>query len=649
MIKVYPYRKEPKVKGNMKLERYPGRQHEQVKGDPAQKQKGVRPFNGIQNKKLNEYTKEELLELVNILRKRKKYGLLWEAKLEDVVEQCRRELPVLEEVKDLAIGTVRNQPTNLIIEGDNYHALSVLNYTHAGKVDVIYIDPPYNTGAKDWKYNNDYVDVNDTFRHSKWLSMMHSRLVLAKNLLTKNGVVIVTIDEHEVHHLGLLLEEVYPESYRQMVSIVINPKGVTQDRFSRVDEYAIFCFFGASNVQSIGDDLLTPLTDDEEATLKPRWKGLLRSGTNARREDRKNLFYPVLVDPKRLAVVGTGEPLPYEQQPDLKKKIKGLVAAWPVRKDGSLGNWGVGHTTLRKLIDKGYVNLGAYDEKRQTWGISYLGRTAQEQIEGGTLQIVSFDKTKNVVDVEYTSAASRRVKSIWHRTSHDAGAYGADYLRKILGERAFQFPKSIYAVKDCLEVLVKNKPEAVVLDFFAGSGTTGHAVLELNKRDKGARQFILVTNDENEIASRVTYPRIRRVIEGVESLPEISGYEANVRYFKTAFVTKDVVSDNTRRALVARSTDMICVREGAYEKRVDNKQYKIYTNSKIATGILFDLDAIDDFKKKIASLHLPAHLYVFSLTSDTFAADFKDLEVKHRLCPIPESILEVYRRLFLVS
>jgi adenine-specific DNA-methyltransferase len=203
-----------------------------------------------------------------------------------------------------------DRPFHTLIEADNYHALQLLDYLYAGQVDCIYIDPPYNTGAKDWKYNN-YVDSNDSWRHSKWLTFMEKRLKLAKKLLKPDtGVLIVTIDEHEVHHLGMLLEREFPDKYRQMVTIVINPKGVTQGRFSRVEEYALFCFGKQAFVKGIGDDLLSSASTISKST--PRWKGLLRSGTNARRQDRHKMFFPVLIDKESHAVVGTGDFLPLD-------------------------------------------------------------------------------------------------------------------------------------------------------------------------------------------------------------------------------------------------------------------------------------------------------------------------------------------------
>lgn len=390
-----------------------------------------------------------------------------------------------------------SQPHHILIEADNFHALQLLEYCYSGKVDCIYIDPPYNTGAKDWKYNNDYVDGNDTWRHSKWLSMMTKRLELAKRLLKPDtGVLIVTIDEHEIHHLGMLLEKLFPDAYRQMVTIVINPKGVTQGRFSRVEEHALFCFMKGAMIRGVEDDLLTN-GKSQLRTKKPRWKGLLRSGTGARRTDRKGMFYPIIVDPIKQAVVGAGEPLPFEELPDFDLKIDGYPVAWPVRSDGSLGRWSVGAETLRDLVFKGYISLGAYDDSRKTYGIAYLSKVLQKQIDTGTIVIIGHDQIRNTVEVEYAEARTRAIKTVWHRTVHDAGAYGSDFISNILGETGkFSFPKSLYSVRDAVGSIVHDRPNAIVVDFFAGSGTTLNAVNLLNATDNGNRQCILVTNNE---------------------------------------------------------------------------------------------------------------------------------------------------------
>jgi adenine-specific DNA-methyltransferase len=446
--------------------------------------------------KYTDWTKEDLIKRVAAVEKRKKYGLVWDEERdpEKVVLDCKDKLPILKEIKSLKAKTKPDDPEHILIEGDNYHALSVLNYTHEKAIDVIYIDPPYNTGAKDWKYNNNYVDENDSYRHSKWLTMMNKRIVLAKKLLKpKTGVFIVTTDEHEVHRLRMLLEQIFSNFYIQMVTTVTNPKGVTQGRFSRVEEYIIYCFAPEAFVYESDDNLLNP----PEPLRKPRWKGLLRSGTNARRADRKNMFYPVLIDEEKNRVVGTGASLPFELEPKIGEKIDGFTAAWPIRTDGKYGNWGVGYETLRKLIKKGYVSLGRFDEKRRTWGISYISEPNQRLIENGNIKIIDHDKVRNVVEIEYLSVDNRTIKTMWHRSRHDAGAYGTDFISNVLGGVGkFTFPKSLYSTKDAISAVVKEKKDALVLDFFAGSGTTLNSVNLLNAIDGGKRQCFLVTNNE---------------------------------------------------------------------------------------------------------------------------------------------------------
>jgi adenine-specific DNA-methyltransferase len=416
----------------------------------------------------------------------------------------------------IPVGHIERDKTkahHLLIEADNYHALQLLEYVHRGQVDCIYIDPPYNTGARDWKYNNDYVDNEDQWRHSKWLSFMRRRLELAKTLLKPDtGVLIVTIDEHEVHHLGMLLAQLFPESVRQMVTIVINPKGVAQGKFSRVEEYAFFVFNQAALVKGGSDDLLTLGMDKTPFQAEPRWAGLLRSGTNARRDDRPTMFYPVLVDPDSGAVVDVGDILSLGKSPDLSKKIRGLTAVWPIRTDGSFGYWMHSPGSLKQLISKGYVTLGRFDPKRNTYALSYLNRKIQRQIDDGDVEIISFDKKSNSVQLRYKTYAERQPKKVWHRSLHDAGAYGSDLLKSIIGQhRVFSFPKSLYAVRDCLAPIVRENKDALILDFFAGSGTTLHATALLNAEDGGNRRCILVTNNEvsDEEAKTLTSKGLR--------------------------------------------------------------------------------------------------------------------------------------------
>lgn len=480
------------------------------------------------------------------------------------------------------IDAIQNAPDSslwhTLIEADNYHALQLLEYLYTGKVDCIYIDPPYNTGAKDWKYNNDYVDGSDSYRHSKWLSMMEKRLRIAKRLLNPStGVLICTIDEKEVHHLRTLLEELMPEMYIQMVSIVINPKGSTRGRFSRVEEYALFCFMPNAYVQSGSDSMLGKQIEENEH-IQPRWKGLLRSGIGSARSDSPNLFYPILIDEVNNRIVRAEAAIPLDTTPDYKAKIEGYSVAWPVRNDGSEGRWMLSTETFNDMLAKGYVSLGAYDGRRKTWGFSYLSKKYQNQIETGELVIVGKTENGQSVVVEYSGTQDKQIKTIWHRTRHDAGAYGSDLVSAIIGKQKFTFPKSLYAVKDCLSCVIGKTTDALVVDFFAGSGTTLHAVNLLNAEDGGHRRCIIVTNNEvssdeakalmnrglqpgdpeweqHGVARYVTWPRTICSIEGhdingeplrgnyIESGRAMAdGFTSNVEYFKLGFLDKDSVT-----------------------------------------------------------------------------------------------------------
>jgi adenine-specific DNA-methyltransferase len=293
-----------------------------------------------------------------------------------VVQQFGRPIfPALTSVDTVSKGSA-DAPWHTLIEADNYHALQLLDYLYAGKVDCIYIDPPYNTGARDWKYNNDYVDANDSWRHSKWLTFMEKRLKLAQKLLKpETGVIVVTIDEHEVHHLGMLLEQLFPSSYRQMVTIVTTPGGVTQGRFSRVEEYALFCFNSQAFTTLSQDDLLSSDTGKKVSSAQDVWQSLIRRGVGSQRKDRKGMFFPILVDPVTRKIKRAGDPLPFEQEPDWNLAVERKVA-WPVRSDGELGRWRIGPSTFNSLLEKGYVKLGGYDEKRRTWTVLYLQKKA---------------------------------------------------------------------------------------------------------------------------------------------------------------------------------------------------------------------------------------------------------------------------------
>lgn len=404
-----------------------------------------------------------------------------------------------------------DKPFHTVINAENFHALEMLTYTHRGKIDAIYIDPPYNTGAKDWKYNNDYVEGDDAYRHSKWLAMMERRLLIAKELLNPDdSVLICTIDEKEVHRLGLLLEQTFPEAHTQMVSIVINPNGVARDtELARVEEYAFFVALGGFKPALLEDPLLTRNAEEEKIGMassrsslsqrsKVRWERLLRGGPGSNREDSPGCFYPVYIDPEKRTIEKVGDALPPGQIPSPEMDIDGLVTVWPFAKGtGAEKRWRMTPPNFRDLVDAGYAKVGAYDRKNDRWTLLYLGRGQRVRIQRGELIVTGKDE-RGVLQVEESESkvSLQSAKTIWNRQAHNAGEYGSRLILKLLPERRFPYPKSLYAVEDTLRIAVADKPNAVVLDFFSGSGTTAHAVMRLNKQDGGRRQCISVTNNE---------------------------------------------------------------------------------------------------------------------------------------------------------
>lgn len=531
-----------------------------------------------------------------------------------------------------------NKPVHTVINGENYHALEALKFTHRLNVDAIYIDPPYNSGASDWKYNNNYVGKEDLYRHSKWLAFLERRLILAKDLLKPSGALIVTIDEHEVRRLGLLLEQLFPEFTIQQVTIVNNPKGVTQGYLSRVEEYAFFCFGPECVIYSSDDDLLTIRTEKEsiDGLSRPRWKGLLRSGDEAAREDREQMFYPIWINPRTKKIIQAGEYLPLGEEPDFRlKDDDGNIAVWPVRKDLSLGRWGVGRETFNRLVSNGYVALGRYDKKRDSWGFTYLSQQHRRNIKDGILTVLKRDKITGVADVAFTGDATRKVRTVWHRTSHDAGAYGTDLVGAMLGNaRTFPFPKSLYAVEDALRVIVKGKKDAVILDFFSGSGTTAHAVMRLNRQDQGRRQCISVTNNEVKaseqynlraegyrpgdpeweklgICEYITKPRIIAAVTGKtpeekkisgdykfgDKFPIANGFEENVEFFNLTYETPVSISHNLA---FARISPLLWLRAGSEGKRIDRVPDKGW-DVVDTYGVLVDLDKAREFGQAVKS------------------------------------------------
>ena len=467
-----------------------------------------------------------------------------------------------------------------LIEADNYHALQLLEYLYAGKVDCIYIDPPYNTGARDWKYNNDYVDGSDTFRHSKWLSFMEKRLRIAKRLLNpSNSVLIVTIDEKEYLHLGCLLEELFPEARMQMVTCVISSQASVRDNmFSRADEYIFFIFFGNAEVFKSDDDMLN---EGLSATKSQLWFQFVRTGKGNLREDSKNLFYPIYADPNTGRILSIGESIPLGVPKESVTVPENQIIIWPMTADGKEARWRTGTEVAKRRLNKGLLRLGKTSRKESGWSVLTVNEGTEKRIETGEVVITGYEETGAAILEERSGSQLRVPKTVWNKISHNAGWHGSKLLSKILSDRKFPYPKSLYSVMDAINVVCQ-KEGALIVDFFAGSGTTLHAVNLLNAMDGRNRRCIIVTNNEVSteeakalsergykpsdpewerlgIAQHITWPRTVCSITGKdvygkdiegnylvetdgEARPMSTGFSANAIYFKLGFLDKTAIA-----------------------------------------------------------------------------------------------------------
>ena len=530
-----------------------------------------------------------------------------------------------------------------LIEADNYHALQLLEYLYAGKVDCIYIDPPYNTGAKDWKYNNDYVDGNDAYRHSKWLSFMQRRLQLAKKLLNPaDSVLIVTIDEKEYLHLGCLLEEIFQEAEIQMISSVINPKGNRRDnQFSRCEEYIFYVYIGSAALVSNGTDMLRSASEsetDEKRDLSVRLRGLLRQASNhGKRTDRQNLFYPLLFEKETGRFLGHGPVLPLEESRDNYTPPDGSIAMWPLGSNGTELTWNLQPDTLMKKHENHFLSFGKWNGKQRTG--YYLSSGMEENFRNGLYNVIGTDEDgAYIIELKDDTVRDVRPLTIWHKKEHSASEYGTILLNSIIGSGRFTFPKSLYAVKDTIRFFVANKPNALIVDFFAGSGTTMHAVNLLNAEDGGHRRCIMVTNNEVSadeaktlknkgyqpgdaeweklgVAHYVTWPRTVCSIKGQDvngnplkgdylgSEPPMhmaDGFKANAAFFKLGFLDPTAVSLGMR---FSEMLPTLWLKTGAKGKcpELSGEQIPemlILPENKFA--VLINENAFADFAEKLA-------------------------------------------------
>jgi len=567
-----------------------------------------------------------------------------------------------------------DKPFHTVINAENFHALQALLFADEGQVDAIYIDPPYNTGATDWKYNNDYVDENDMYRHSKWLAFMERRLKLARRLLKpEDSVLVVTIDDKEVHRLGLLLEQTFLDAKIQMVTTVINPRGKYRaNEFGRCEEYIFFVTLGDAAVQGEPDE------DFSEGETVP-WRTFRRSDVTSARGTSKGgtgQFFPIYVD-RRGKVAEIGDPLPHNVSRSSAPTRPGCTAVFPIRFDGTEMNWGLTASTAQKLLNKGYLRVGrATPDKPQAYEIAYLTSGRIADIETGRAAIVGYNPDGSVI-ARYVTHKIKMPVSTWTRPSHNAEVNGTELLKMLLGEKGFPYPKSLYAVEDALRLFVGDKPEALILDFFSGFGTTAHAVMRLNRQDGGRRRSISVTNNEvsaNEqsrlrarglrpgdskwealgICELITKPRLRAAVTGqtpdgdqvkgnykfVDEFPMSEGFEENVEFFTMTYETPRTVAHNRAFGAIA---PLLWIKSGSEGRRID----EVTDDFAVADtyGVLFDLDFSRQF---LDTVHKSESVRMaFIVTDDERAYQMVCAELPAHVMPV--RLYESYLTNFVIN
>jgi adenine-specific DNA-methyltransferase len=563
-----------------------------------------------------------------------------------------------------------DKPYHVVINGENHHALEALRFTHAGKVDCIYIDPPYNSGARDWKYNNDYVEETDAYRHSKWLAFMERRLKLAKELLNPDdSVLIVTIDEREYLRLGMLLQQTFGGARLQMVSVTISPRGTSRaNEFSRVDEFAYFVFFG-------GIEMAEAVAEGSEG-VEVRWQYLRRDQrTAARTAGRPNQFYPIYVDDTTRRIAEIGEPLPPGADRAGAPARDGCTPVFPIRADGMEMVWGTTVSTLSRLWAAGLVRVTAGANAYQPYTISYV-TGAERNIEQGIYRVIGERDDGSKIVVVPGGRVSRPT-TVWREKSHDAGAYGTGLLRDMLLERHFPFPKSLYAVEDTIRFFVKGKPNAIVLDFFAGSGTTAHAVMRLNKQDSGQRQSIMVTNNEVSaeeaaelrklgkrpgdpewealgIFQHITRPRVTAAITGktpitepikgdykfTDEFPMADGFEENAAFLELRCLDADDVDLGLADDDIAPLLWLRAGATGPIAPRSDKGGNPIPFSWTDRYGVLFDEDRWRAFVSECPETATAAFIVTHSPTA--FAGIAAELPTNMDTVRLPDTYLSMF-------
>ena len=583
----------------------------------AELRKKIRDLDGLTN--------EEKAALLELLNKQKKYGLVWEDKTEDVEERLRDHLPVLEEDKDKYIpSTCPDAPNHILIEGDNLEALTALSYTHEGRIDVIYIDPPYNTGNKDFIYNDSYVDSEDGYRHSKWLSFMSKRLKIAKRLMSDKGVIFISIDDNEQAQLKLLCDEVF-----------------------------------AGNSTFLGQLILKTATDNNATQINTEHEYMLCYCINRAYQNnwkRTGLAAKLIIE-KYKELLGFGITIT-EIQKELRKWIK-------MNKDNLPQ---VAH--YNNVDEKGVYSSSTNSSNPHPGGYMYdiihpITKLACPKPQNGWRWPKStFDNYNQNGEIEWGKDHSTQP----HVKKRIETA--TDYLRTLIyednrgttmslaeifsGKKVFDNPKPQKVLQRILDF--STDKQSIILDFFAGSGTTLHATMQLNSEDGGHRQCILVTNNENNICEEVTYERNKRVINGYTTPKgeKVEGLHDNkLRYYKTKLLPREK-SPRNMRALMAAATELLCIKEDLYEEnrrfgryRLNPKAARYFEKGERRMLIVYCEELADQIAEEIKTLDFGGKrlkIYIFSPDRYAFDDNFFEVENKVQLVALPAAIYDAYRR-----
>lgn len=543
---------------------------------------------------------EDRAALLGLLAEKKRYGLVWEDKPEAAHELLREKIPVfVEDAKRRIEASEEDAPHHVLIEGDNLHALAALQYTHAGKIDVIYIDPPYNTGNKDFRYNDDYVDKEDAYRHSKWLSFMEKRLRSAKTLLTNIGVIFLSVDDNEVASLRILADGIFGDD--NFVACVVwqkvySPKNSAR-HFSEDHDYILVY---AKNAEFWRPNLL-PRSEEQKGAYKnldndPR--GLWKTSDLSARNYYGEGTYPVVTP-------------------------MGRVIAGPPK--GRY--WTVSKANFERLNSEGRIWWG-----RNKDSIPQVKRFLSDVKQGVIPQTLW-----SYHEVGHTQEAKKELVSICDFKDSNA---------------VFDTPKPVRLIERAIRI--SGNKNSTILDFFAGSGTTLHATMALNAEDGGKRQCILVTNNENGICEEVCYERNKRVIQGYRTPKgeDVSGLTANhLHYLKTELVDREPTTKN-RRQLVKLAVDLIRLKENAWDRIAGlstGKEVQAFQGKDFTLYVVLEVDRIPAVVEQVRSLPGKSKVYILSPDADPFTADFEEVQDRVDLVALPEaiyrSLLPVWRTL----